>query len=334
MLLKNMLLAIFLMGSSIPITAQQSKIKVAVTIDALKPFVTAILGSVGEVYSIVPEDVEPHGFTITPNVIRDSLNSDLIVTTGHMEWENDLVEQVASGRGVTPDLISLNLLSLVGIRLLEFDGERNPHGYWLLPENAVVIARGLRDKLSALKPEYSSELSHNCETFEERVSNLKAFLKGLPEKYGLSETKVVIGFYAEQYVAEAMGLKADVVLIGEGEAISPGSLSKIYNGLKSGEYACVIVSETALRMSGVQSALQEISRETGCSIAYVSVISTSGLKYYDAIMYYNAGQVYSALVTGRKQSSGGFNTYLLVTAFALAIAVVEAFLIVRGKVRA
>jgi ABC-type Zn uptake system ZnuABC Zn-binding protein ZnuA len=333
LLLRGVVVAVFLVGSGLPLTAQQNRIRVAVTIEALKPLVAAVLGDVGDVYSIVPEEAEPHGFTLTPNVIRSALNSDLVVTTGHMEWEGDLVVQVASEKGVSPDSISLNLLSLAGIQLLKFDGESNLHGFWLLPDNAVIIARGLRDKLSALEPSYSEVFSSNCRDFENRVSNLKLFLRSLSERYGSSNARVVIGFYAEQYVAEAMGLKADAVLVGEEEAISPGVLSKVYNGLKSGDYTCIVVSDTALWMSGVQSALREISGETGCPIAYVSVVSTHGLSYYDAIMYYNAGQVYNAIASGRRLSPEGFNMYLFIAVLALSAVVVETVLLVKGRVR-
>lgn len=325
--------AVVLFGSGLPTMAQQNKIRVAVTLEVLKPLVSAVAGDAGDVYSVVPEEAEPHSFTLTPSVVRDALNSDLIVITGHMEWEEDLVKRVAEAKGVHPASISLNLLNLSGIKLLDLDGERNIHGFWLFPDNAIVIARGIRDRLSALRPESSEVFSSNCMGFEERVSKLKAFLKDISERYGSSGTKVVIGFYAEQYVTEAIGLKPDAVLVGEGETVNPGTLSNVYNGLRSGEYACVVISDTALRMSGVQSALQEISKDTGCSIAYVSVISTSGLQYYDALMYYNAGHVYAALLSGRRLPSGSLNVYLLTSLLALALVAIETVLLVRGRVK-
>lgn len=305
--------------------------KIFVTMDILKLIVSSVTGSTGEVYSIVPGDAEPHGFTLTPSVVRNASDADLIVLTGHMEWENDLVKRVAEEKGVEPDSICLNLLDLVEKNgtILELEGGSNIHGFWLLPDNAVLIARALRDRLSVLRPENSEEYWSNCMVFEEKVSSLKIFLERLSERHGLSGRKAVIGFYAEQYVVEAMGLKVGAVLVGEGEAISPGSLSRVYGGLRSGEYACVVVSDTALLMSGVQNALREISKDTGCPIAYVSVVSASGVKDYDSIMYYNAGQVYSALLSERGSVSSGFNIYLLATLLALLVIVLETIILVR-----
>lgn len=313
---------------------KEEKMKVAVSIDILRPIVSEVIGDIGEVYSIVPEGAEPHSFTLTPNAVKSALDADLIVVTGHMEWEEKLVRQIAGEKGVQPESISVNLLKLSGIKILEIEGERNIHGFWLLPDNAVIIAKALKNKMLALKPEYSEEISFNCALFEKEISNLKDFLNNLSEKYDLLGKKVVVGFYAEQYIAEAMGLKVDVALIGEGATIRSDSLSKIYNGFKSGRYACIIVSDIALLMGNIREALKELSEETGCSIAYVLTISTGGLERYDAIMYYNAGQVCNALLSEHKANPGGINIYLFALITALLIIVLETVLLVRRRVKA
>lgn len=315
-----------------PVFNQQTGvIRILVTTDMLKLLVSPIVRGRGEVVSIVPEGVEPHSFTLDPGVIRAALNSDLIVITGHMKWEMDLVERVAREKGVSPDSISINLLELVKSNgtILKINGEDNIHGFWLLPDNAVLIVESLKNMFSKIKPEYSEEFSSNYIFFKSRVSSLKSFLKGLSEKYGSENSKVVIGFYAEQYIIEALGLRIGAVLIGEEEVVKPDSLSMIYGGLRSGEYSCIIVSDIALLMGNVKNAIQQISADTGCSIAYVSVVSTNGLENYDSMMYYNAGQVYSAILSSRKPVSTGFDIYRLTTFIALFVILIETIIIVR-----
>lgn len=339
-MLQNLKFNNFIMVFSILITSlfenpfsnqQTGLIRILVTMDMLKLLVSPIVGSRGEVVSVVPEGVEPHGFTLSPSIIRAALNSDLIVITGHMEWEMDLVERVARERGVPPDSISINLLELVRSKgtILKINGEENIHGFWLLPDNAILIAESLENMFSKIRPEYSEEFSSNYVSFKSRVSSLKSFLKRLSEKYGSENSKVVIGFYAEQYVVEALGLRTGAVLIGEEEVVKPDSLSRIYEGLRSGEYSCIIVSDTALLMSNVKNAIQQISADTGCPVAYVSVVSTNGLENYDSMMYYNAGQVYSAVLSSRKPVSTGFDIYRLTTFIALFIILIETIIIVR-----
>ncbi len=312
---------------------QKEKIRIVVTLDILQTIVSPILGDMGEIYPIISGGVEPHSFTLTPSIIREALNSDLIVITGHMNWEKELVERVSEERGVHPSLISLNLLNLSSIRILEIEGERNVHGFWLLPDNVVAIAKALKDKLSTLKPEYSEILSENYVLFEREILKLKDTLIKLSEKYGCLGRRVVVGFYAEQYIAEAMGLKVDTVLIGEEGTIRPEILIRIYGGFKSGDYACIIVSDTALLMNNVQNTLKEMSEETGCSIAYVFTISSSGLDRYDYVMFYNAGQVYSAVLSSHRSVSSGLNVYLLTTVLLLFAVIIETVLLVKGGVR-
>lgn len=332
----NIIMAVSIIITSLfesPVFNQQTDvIRILVTMDMLKLLVSPIVGGRGEVVSIVPEGVEPHGFTLTPGVIRVALNSDLIVITGHMEWEMDLVERVAREKGVSPDSMSINLLELVKSSgtILKINGEENIHGFWLLPDNAVLIAESLKNMLSKIKPDYSGEFSSNYVSFKSRVSSLKGFLKGLSEKYVSGNSKVVIGFYAEQYIVEALGLRVGAVLIGEEEVVKPDSLSRIYEGLRSGEYSCIVVSDTALLMGNVKNAIQQVSADTGCQVAYVSVVSSNGLENYDSMMYYNAGQVYSAILSSRKPLSTGFDIYRLTAFIALFIILIETIIIVRG----
>lgn len=316
------------LNPSLCLAQRDVKVRVAVTLDILKSIVSPILGDTGEVYSVVLGEVDPHSFTLTPSIIREVLNSDLIVITGHMDWEKKLIEIVSEERGIQPSLISINLLELSGIRILEIEGEKNIHGFWLLPDNAIVIAEALKDKLSNIKPEYSEEFTENYILFEKRILKLKDALTKLSERYGQLNKKVVVGFYSEQYIAEAMGLQVGIVLKGEEEAIKPETLTKVYNGFKSGEYACILISDVALTMSGVQNALRELSEETDCPIAYVLTVSSDGLDQYDSIMYYNAGQVYNALLSNRGPSSSGFNIYFLTAVLALLVVAVETAILI------
>lgn len=308
-------------------------VRITVSIDILKSIVSPIISDFGEVHSIVSGEVDPHVFTLTPEAINIARGSDLIIITGHMMWEKELVNRVAGEKGVSADLISINIAGLDEIKILELNGEKNIHGFWLLPDNVIVLAREIRGKLSILKPGLAQKVSDNYERFEKRISNLKSFLRNISGKYGLYNKSVVIGFYEEHYVAEAMGLKVGSILIGEEELIRPETLRSINDGLKSGKYACLIISDVALLMGGVRNALERISEETGSSIAYVLAVSSNSLGEYDTIMYYNAGQVYGALLRRRAAAPGAPNIYLLIIAALLLTVLFETALLVRGRVR-
>lgn len=306
---------------------------VVVSIDVLRSIVSPIIGEAGEVYSIVSGAVEPHSFTLTLEAVNIALRSDLIVITGHMEWEKKLVNLVAEEKGVSPDLISVNAMNLSWIKILDLNGERNIHGFWLLPENALLIAEEVKEKISRLRPDLSARLSDNYERFRRNVLNLKAFLSELSARHGTLNRRVVIGFYAEHYVAEAMGLKACSVLVDEGGTVRPGVLNSIYKGFKSGEYACLIVSDVALLMEEAQRTIKMISEETGCPIAYILSVSSGRLEDYTALMYYNAGQIYNALLSERRIASrDNANIYLLTILVLLLTVIFESVLLIKRRV--
>jgi zinc/manganese transport system substrate-binding protein len=328
-----MLIASPLVYNPLIIFAKQDdeRIKVIVTVEILKSIVSPIVNGAGEVSSIVSGGSDPHNFMLTPSTIKEAQESDLIVITGHMMWEKDLVKRVAGERKVPEESISLNLLDLEGIKLLNLNGERNIHGFWLLPDNALTIAEAIRNKVLEIKPGLSRKIQENFFLFERDIYVLKRFLSELSEKHGLTNRSVVIGFYAEHYIAEAMGLKVEATLIGEGEYMRPESLRIIYDGFRTGRFSCMIVSENAILMENVQSAVKEISEETGCPIAYVIAVSSGALEKYDAIMYYNAGQVHGALLSGDKPLNSGFNIYLFAALIFLIIIVFETILLVKGR---
>jgi len=339
MLLKEatvIILTLMLVSTSEVTLADGEGIRVTVTIDILKTIVFPIIEGAGEVNSIVPEEAEPHSFILTPSIIKDAARSDLIVITGHMEWEKELIRRVAEERGVNPESVSLNLLEVDGVRIFSIEGERNIHGFWLLPENVLAIAKALTDKLKELRPEYSQRISENYNSFSKEIDALKSFLRNLKEKYGLSGKKAALTFYAEQYVAEAIGLEVDDVLIGEEGAIKPGAIMRVRERAKSGEYACIIASDEALMMENVKGNLEEISRETGCTVTYVLTVVTRGLRRYEDVMYYNAGQIYNAVLSRNEVSSNGIDThyyYLTIIAILLVTVFSETLLLIRARGR-
>ncbi|MEM1514846.1 MAG: zinc ABC transporter substrate-binding protein [Candidatus Bathyarchaeia archaeon] len=309
-----------------------SPVRIIVSIEMLKMIISPILSGVGEVHSIISGEVEPHSFTLTPEIIENVSKADLIVITGHIEWEEELIKGVAETKGVGADQISINLLKLNEIRILDLNGERNLHGFWLLPDNALIIAREVKEKISKIRPDLSQKVTENYEEFERRVISLKNFLNGLSDKYGGVRGKsIVIGFYTEQYVAETIGLRVSSVLISEEGNVRPEMIRSIYEGLKSGEYACVIISDAALLIENVKRALEEIYEKTSCPVAYILTVSPNSLESYDAVMYYNAGQIYSALLARRSLGLGSSDIYPFIIASLLAVVAFETVLLFRRR---
>ncbi|RLE72717.1 MAG: ABC transporter substrate-binding protein, partial [Thermoprotei archaeon] len=82
---------IFLMLINLFSYISYRKVLVAVTLEPLASIVYEIGGGLIEVEVLLPEGVEPHTFQLTRDVIETASRADLIVHTGHMEWEKELV---------------------------------------------------------------------------------------------------------------------------------------------------------------------------------------------------------------------------------------------------
>jgi zinc transport system substrate-binding protein len=277
------------------VNGDYGKIKVAVSIGALKDIVEEIGGSRVEVFSIVPPNVEPHTFTITPQVIYQASTANLIVIDGHMDWEMKLLEQVANVKGVKQSDISLNLMDYKNkMTILEMppwtgiSGE-NYHGYWILPENVMVMAEAIKNKLSEIDPDGRGYYEENFAKLSEEINALKNEIMDLRGK--TSGVKAVLAFPAEQYVAYMFGLEvASILTVEEGTSPTPKTMETAYNTLKEG--GIILASDVSSKMP-VYNTIQELSKQTGAPIIEV-MISMEGR--YTSIMMYNIGVIRGTLL--------------------------------------
>jgi ABC-type Zn uptake system ZnuABC Zn-binding protein ZnuA len=271
------------------------KIKIAVSIGVLKNIVEEIGGNRVEVFSIVPPNVEPHTFTITPQVIYQASTARLIVIDGHMDWEMKLVEQVANAKGMKQSDISINLMDYADkMTILEIPSwtgvsGRNYHGYWILPENVMVMAEAIKNKLSEIDPEGVGYYEENFAKLRGEIDALKREIMNLRGK--TSGVKAVLAFLAEQYVAYMFGLEiASILTIEEGGSPTPKTMETAYNTLKEG--GIIIASDVSSKMP-VYNTVQELSKQTGAPIIEVMITMERG---YIPITMYNIGVISGMLL--------------------------------------
>ncbi|MEM2185120.1 MAG: metal ABC transporter substrate-binding protein [Candidatus Methanomethylicia archaeon] len=297
------------------------KIRVATSLGILKSIVKRIGGDRVEVFSILPSNVEPHQFTLTPQIINQVLNVDLIIIDGHMEWEYKLIEQLAMHKDVNLENVVINLIEYKdNMTILDIPQEmglsgKNYHGYWILPENIMVIAEVICGKLSQIDPEGKSYYHENLKNLLEDASKIKGLIEELKAK--ISGKNVVLGFLSEQYIAYLFNLKITAILsLEEGVPTKPGSINRAYNALQSG--GLIIISDISSKMP-VYNAIIEISKETGSPI--IEVIMMRDMDY-TLMMTYNIGKidgVLSITIIRDQQSEYGLNTITITVIGMLAV---------------
>lgn len=276
-------------------------VNVVVSISAMATLIGPILLPQDNLTVLLPSDVEPHSFTLDPITLDRALKADIIVTSGHISWEKQLEEIAFEGGKIVFDPIKdleneLILLDIPG-------GGKNVHGYWLLPENVKVIAKGFTKLISEYRSSLAQKYNENLIKYVNDIVRLQDFALDTSNKMGLFGKNVLIGFYEEQYVAYSFGLNVVDVLAGSEEnlEISPQKLETLRNQLMEGYIKYIMVSEVARELP-LYSYVEKLASETEAKIISVRVLDLYEIYDFRNLFSYNIGKV-GAFETGLKTSN-------------------------------
>ena len=308
----------------------QSAVKVTVTIAALEQFVLAVGGDRVTVSYFAPPNVDPHDLSFNPSMVDTALASQLLVTSGHVEWETQLEQVMSERRGGVPfSEIGLDLYrdlkdQMTFLKVPGGDGE-NIHGYWLLPSNAVAIATAIEHKLEAIDPAGAAVYKANLQEFDDRVTGLRQLIDSTTSNRGLKGTGVAVAFYEEQYVAYTFGLNVAKVLIGEELDIKPSVLDEARKGFASGYLKGIIVADIVQQMP-VYESLLTLSHEENVPVVLVTVFEITGLPDYIDMMAFDLGSVASMQKLANPAGTD-VSTYIYIIALLAFMAVVEGIIL-------
>jgi len=312
-----------LAGAAVPVALAQPvpALRVAASIAPLAAIVTDVCGENVEVLALLPEGVEPHAFSATPEMVLAAQDSDLLVLTGHFPWENEITSQTS-----TP-YISLADYEEYGARLSPLPGlmeenqsseesnNGNPHGYWLLPTNALAIANATRVVLSLIEPSLASQFEEGFNSMVHRVGDLHTFVGELDQELHFTEMRSIVVFPAEAYIAEAFGIEVRGVLqIGDNIFISGSALLEIQTALSNGSIGLILGSDVGDLQTGGEFARQLVL-DTGASLVWWRAVF-SGSADYVGLMMYNLGALASVL---RNSGGNAGDTTLLIVLAAIAV---------------
>ncbi len=323
---------ILLLNSVVYAAPYQRRFKVGVSIQSLGGIIRDAYGGVVEIVYILPEGAEPHSYQVTPDVIQSLGDVDIFVFTGHFSFEYKILESYPNKPHIMLD-IEDKTYNGYRLHLLEYpSGEGyNPHGYWLYPDNAYLIAKAFRDILVELDPSSIEYYNRFLNEFEMRIDELKELYREISLKYNLNNSVILIGFPAEEYIVEPFNVSiVGVIIKGPGQIITPEETSKIIDILSKSPNKYIISSDIASKM-GVYRLLNDISRMSKSKIIYVNVVG-AGFDSYIELMYFNLGMIVGGIEANPYISSGGsegeLNIILLTFVSTLIIVVlVEAIYI-------
>ncbi|MGY5864566.1 MAG: metal ABC transporter substrate-binding protein [Candidatus Thorarchaeota archaeon] len=294
----------------VEIQAQSEPVlEIAVSVSSLAGIVEEVGGSLVSISVLLQQETEPHSFTVTPDIIATADAADLLVFTGHFHWEEELADLTATPFISFHDNDAWESYEEFGATFSpmpgteegengEHDHEGNPHGFWLLPQNALAIANATRAALTTLNTTMTNEWSANFNSFIDSMNDLQTTIDTLDDIHGFSEMHAVVVSPAEAYVAEAFGIMSDAVLQIEDITLSGAKLLEVQEAIRNGSINLIIGSDVGQFQAGGDYAYQMQADYGGVLIWWRTVFFAESDYFW--MMIYNLG----ALVSGLEGRSG------------------------------
>lgn len=271
---------------------EEEKVRVSVTFDAMKEFVSAVGGDKVEISTIIPDGTEPHDFEPKAQDLAALSTADVFVYNGlGMEaWAQDAVEAADN-----EDLIVVETSGGADVIVntdpeeVEEHGEYDPH-IWLSLKGAEIAAQNIRDALAEADPDNADYYEKNCEDF---VAQAESLYSEYNEKFQAAEKKsFVTGHAAFAYLCRDFGLEQNSVedVFAEGEP-SMRQLAELVDYCRSNGVTTVFAEEMAS-----PEVSQTLADEVGAQVETISTMESSedGTTYL-ARMEGNLSKIYRSL---------------------------------------
>jgi len=211
-----------------------------------------------EVGSIAPPGADPHTYSLRPEDVKLIERAILIVSTGHAPFEEAVAEYAPEKTIIIP--------SIPGIRLERLPtGAVNLHAPIYDPDNYIVFARFVAQKLAAAIPECNATIQENLRGVLSQLNRTVASHRGV-----LEGERVVAASPLAQYAVGWLGAEIVVYLSSEhGAQVRPEDAQKAGEALRQGAIAVIIVDERGEPVGPASEYLLKAAQETGARIMRV-----------------------------------------------------------------
>ncbi len=226
--------------------SDESALKVYVTFNAMKEFVTAVGKDKVEVATIIPDGMEPHDFEPKAQDIAGLSSAKIFVYSGlGMEaWAEEAIKAADN-----TDLIIVeaskgaDVIENTDQEEIEEHGQYDPH-IWLSLKGAESEVKNIKDALVQADPSNKDYYEANCDDF---ISQLEDLYNEYNEKFQSVEKKsFVTGHAAFGYLCRDFGLEQNSVedTFAEGEP-SAQQLTELVEYCKENDVSTIFAEEMA-----------------------------------------------------------------------------------------
>lgn len=273
------ILALLLCGCS----SNSQPADIAATTLPVYQFTAALCDGTGlQVVRLVTESVSClHDYSLNVRQVKAAQGAELIVISG--AGLEDFMEDVLTGKKIVDASAGLSLLESCH----DHDhGEEGHDGHeheadahiWLSPENAMVMARNIRDGLKTQYPQYSALFDRNYETLLGRLEQLLEY--GRNQLSDLSCREMVTFHDGFSYFAQCFDLEILATVEEEsGSETSARQLIELIGTVRAHDLPAVF-TET----NGSDASAKIICAETGCGL-FALDMAMSGEDYFAAMIH-------------------------------------------------
>lgn len=268
-----------------------AKLNVVTTI----PTFAALAQEVGkdqiDVKSIARGDQDPHFLEPKPSYAVLLNRADLVIEDGlelEIGWLPVLLTQARNPKiqpgqkGYLNASEGITVLEIPSGKVSRAEGDVHPLGnphYWLNPNNGIVIARHIADKLKELDPPHAAEYDSNYQQFEKRM---QAKIAEWNKKLKALQGKKIITYHKSfSYFSDWSGIIiTDFVEPKPGIPPNPGHLLELIDKIKA-EKIPLILSENYYDPK----ASQQLAEKSGAKFLIVptSVDGDASVKTYEGL---------------------------------------------------
>lgn len=272
--------------------SDESALKVYVTFNAMKEFVTAVGKDKVEVATIIPDGMEPHDFEPKAQDIAGLSSAKIFVYSGlGMEaWAEEAIKAADN-----TDLIIVeaskgaDVIENTDQEEIEEHGQYDPH-IWLSLKGAESEVKNIKDALVQADPSNKDYYEANCDDF---ISQLEDLYNEYNEKFQSVEKKsFVTGHAAFGYLCRDFGLEQNSVedTFAEGEP-SAQQLTELVEYCKENDVSTIFAEEMAS-----QEVSQTLADEVGAKVDTIYTIESNedDMTYLER-MSDNLAKIYESL---------------------------------------
>jgi zinc transport system substrate-binding protein len=272
--------------------SEKSPIKVSVTFNAMKEFVTAVGKDKVEVATIIPDGTEPHDFEPKAQDLAGLSFAKVFVYSGlGMEKWADEAVKAANNK----DLIAVEASKgAEGIKNTDQEeikehGEYDPH-IWLSLKGAELEVKNIKDALVQADQGNKEYYESNCNDF---ISQLEKLYSEYKEKFQAAQKKsFVTGHAAFAYLCRDFGLQQNSVedTFAEGEP-SAQQLTELIKYCKENNVTTIFAEEMAS-----QKVSETLAKEVGAKVKTIYTMESNedNMSYLKRVSD-NLNKIYNSL---------------------------------------